>query len=175
MNQNIFLKKYTWVRHPNADGGKGIVINDLVNNRVEIIFEKVGKKTLDTRNINLISLPKDELNSEYEANKLINMNRIYYLDKFKEIYDDVKSKYPNHILIIQNGCYYELLFEDAELCNSFFGWEIYEASGGVLKTGFCIDNKSSWDKIYSLNKPFVLVEQISNGNNSERQITEIHQ
>lgn len=155
--------------------GKGIVVNDLINNRLEIIFEKVGKKTLDTRYVNLIILPKDELNNEYEANKLINMNRIYYLDKFKEIYDDIKSKYPNHILIIQNGCYYELLFEDAKLFNRFFGWEIFEGNGGVLKTGFGIDNKSSWNKIYSLNKPFVLIEQISNGVNSERQITKIHQ
>ena len=174
MSQNNYLKKNTWVRHPKADWGKGIVINDVFNNRAEIYFEKVGKKILDLDIVNLVVLPFDEINNEFAAKKIINMSRIYYMDKFKEIYEDVKSKYPEHLLIIQNGCYYEQLFDDAQLCNRSFGWEIYEALGGILKTGFNIDSQSCWDKIYNLGKPFVLIEQITTGVNAERKITKIH-
>lgn len=98
-----------------------------------------------------------------------------YTGSFIDIYNDIKSTYKDYLVIIENGCYFESLQEDAEYLSNTFGYKIFEQSYGVLKTGFPLESKQIWKDLLALGKPYIIVSQLKtqSGQNIDRIITEV--
>ena len=162
------------VKHPKADWGKGVVLEDTSGPTIKIRFEKVGLKTLSLQHIEPILLD-DQTVSEIEVFRLAQMDRIYIDETFKDIYDDIKSRFPSHIVVIQNGYYFEVLEEDAEYFSREYGWKLYERQAGVTITGFPDQVQKAWRDLRKKNTPYILVSQLDQreGGKVQRAITEI--
>jgi hypothetical protein len=162
-----------WVEHPVEDWGKGVVLEDADGPTVTISFETVGIKTLDLRYVEpqIISAA---LASEEKIEQLKASSRLYFNESFLDIYRDIKISFPGHIVIIQNGFFFEALESDAEYLRSLFGWKIH-ARGNASVTGFPDQAVSVLKKLRSLQQPFAIVSQLppQKTGKIERQITEI--
>ena len=102
-------------------------------------------------------------------------NRIFERTPFIEIYRELKISNPQFLIIIQNGCYYEVLNEDAELLNRLYGWKIYERSPGVQTTGFPINAQKIWEDLRQQNLSYLVVGQLPRTSTViSRSITEQH-
>ena len=162
------------VKHPKADWGKGLVLEDTSGPTIKIRFKKVGLKTLSLQHIEPILLD-DQKVSEVEVVRLAQMGRVYIDETFKDIYDDIKSRYPSHIVVIQNGYYFEVLENDAEYFSRKYGWKLYERQAGVTITGFPDQVQKAWRDLRETNTPYILVSQLDKleGGKVVRTITEI--
>ncbi len=98
-----------------------------------------------------------------------------YLDEsFEVIYSDIKSKAPNHLVIIKNGTYYEVINDDAEKCRELYGWTIYSRSKNQPLTGFPVFSKKVFYDLEAKHISYVLVSQISHkAKNIERKVERI--
>jgi hypothetical protein len=153
-----FLKG-TVVKHPKVDWGKGVVLEDTSGPTIKIRFEKVGLKTLSLAHIQPIPLDEPMV-AETEIARLEQMGRVYIDETFKDIYDDIKSRYPDHIVVIQNG---------------YYGWKLYERQAGVTITGFPDQVEKAWRDLRAKNTPYILVSQLDlrEGGKVQRTISEI--
>ena len=167
-------KKGTVVRHPKADWGKGVVLEDTNGPTIRIRFEKAGQKTLSLQHIEPIVL-NDHPVDDVEVVRLEQMGRVYIDETFKDIYDNIKSRYPDHKVIIQNGYYFEVLEEDAEFFARVYGWKLYERQTGVTITGFPDQVEKAWRDLRTAKTPFIVVSQLDQreGGKVQRTITEI--
>ena len=131
-----FMKKGTVIKHPTADWGKGIVLESAFNNTIQVRFEKVGLKTLSLEYVKPVILKNDSPVTEDELDRIKGKERIYLNEKFIDIFNDIKSKYPKHLIFIQNGYYAEILFEDAEACSKLTSTDLthFKVSDLSLKT-----------------------------------------
>lgn len=165
--------KGSWVEHPVEDWGKGVVLEDADELSVTISFEGVGIKTLDLRYVEP-QIIRTALASEEKIEQLKASSRLYFNESFLDIYRDIKTSFPGHIVIIQNGYFFEALESDAEYFRSLFGWKIH-ARGNASVTGFPDQALSVLKKLRSLRQPFVIVSQLppQKTGKIERQITEI--
>ena len=77
----------------------------------------------------------------------------------KQIKSKVKSQRPNHLVIIQNGNFFEVFNDDAEYFQDYFDYKIF-VRFGVKTTGFPIFAKKVLSDLEQLNKSYVLVTQI---------------
>ena len=149
------------VKHPNQnlDWGMGVVLKDDDGMSVQVCFASVGVKTLSLQHIKPIIIDNP---SEHAAKvkEIIAKNRVYIGDSFLDIFQDIKSKYPNHLIIIENGCYFEVLEQDAEMLSKRYDWKIYERQSGVSTTGFPVVTKKIWKDLRVEKIPFVLVCQL---------------
>jgi hypothetical protein len=168
-----FLKG-TVVKHPKVDWGKGVVLEDTSGPTIKIRFEKVGLKTLSLAHIQPIPLDEPMV-AETEIARLEQMGRVYIDETFKDIYDDIKSRYPDHIVVIQNGYYFEVLEADAEYFSREYGWKLYERQAGVTITGFPDQVEKAWRDLRAKNTPYILVSQLDlrEGGKVQRTISEI--
>ena len=55
------MKKGTVIKHPSADWGKGIVLENAINNTIKVRFERVGLKTLSLEYVKPIILENESL------------------------------------------------------------------------------------------------------------------
>ena len=90
------MKKGTVIKHPTADWGKGIVLESPFNNTIQVRFEKVGLKTLSLEYVKPVILKNDSPVTEDELDRIKGKERIYLNEKFIDIFNDIKSKYPKH-------------------------------------------------------------------------------
>ena len=81
---------------------------------------------------------------------------------FKEIIQTIKSDRPNHLVIIQNGYFYEALNEDANFFVDKFSYNTFDWKGAV-KTGFPIHSEKIFSDLREMRKSFVLVSQLPKG------------
>jgi len=95
-----------------------------------------------------------------EAKEIIEKNRVYIGDSFFDIFQDIKSKYPNHLVIIENGRFFEAFEKDAEVLSKKYGWKVYERQIGVSMTGFPVEAHKIWGDLRSEKIPFILVSQL---------------
>jgi len=77
----------------------------------------------------------------------------------KQIKSKVKSQRPNHLVIIQNGNFYEASGDDAKYFQELFGYKLF-VRFGTEKTGFPTYSKKVFSDLEQLNKSYVLVTQI---------------
>ena len=169
-----FMKKGTVIKHPSADWGKGIVLESSFNNTIKVRFERVGLKTLSLEYVKPIILENESLVTEDELERIKGKERIYFDEKFVDIFNDIKSKYQKHLIFIQNGYYAEILFEDAEECSKLFGYKIYERSENVPTTGVPIKSKQIWHELQLHHRPYIIVRQLDGGEKPHRKISEIY-
>ena len=101
------------------------------------------------------------------------MEKVFLYEKFIDIHNYIKALYPDHLVFIQNGYYFEILNEDAEYCNQLYGWTIYERQANIPMTGFTDNIRKIWSDLRKFEKPYVLVSQLEKGDNPKRGITEI--
>lgn len=165
--------KGAWVEHPTANWGKGVVLEDTDGPTVCISFEKEGVKTIDLKYVEprILSVT---LAPVAEVERVSSRSRLYINESFLDIYRDIKSKFPLHLVIIQNGYFFEILEDDADYFTSLYGWKIY-MRGDASITGFPDEAVSVWNKLRNLKKPFVVVSQLPTKKTGkiERHISEI--
>lgn len=95
-------------------------------------------------------------------------------EPFEDIYRDIKSKALNHLVIIENGAYYEVINDDAEKCRHIYGWKVYSRAKNQQLTGFPIGIKSIFYDLESRKVSYVLVSQLShNRKNIKRQVDRV--
>ena len=148
------------VKHPNQnlDWGVGVVLNDDDGTSVQVCFSTVGVKTLSLQHVKPIII---ENPSEHvaKAKEIIAKNRVYIGDSFLDIFHDIKSKYPHHLIIIENGRFFDALEQDAEVLSEKYGWKIYERQTGVA-IGFPVDARKIWEDLRNQKIPYIVVSQL---------------
>jgi len=170
--------KGQWVKHPKLlDWGRGVVLADSDEKKVEVTFENVGKKTVSLEHVQL-KVVNDEIASKEEIKKLLARDRIYVGEKLREIYDDLKSIHHNALIIIECGSYYTLLEDDALFLQKTKNYQIYDQSSVSMGTGFPTKNLDiRLAEFRKLGKPYVVVSQLPNKNpmkfDVERKVTEV--
>ena len=149
------------VKHPNQnlDWGMGVVLKDDDGMSVQVCFASVGVKTLSLQHIKPIIIDNPSEHAA-KAKEIIAKNRVYIAESIFDIFQDIKSKYQNHLIIIQCGFYFEVLEQDAEMLSRRYGWKIYERQAGVSITGFPVTAKKIWEDLRIENIPFVVVSQL---------------
>ena len=162
------------VEHPKADWGRGIVLEDSDGSTVKIGFEKVGVKTISLQYVQPIVVDTATV-SDTEVKRIAEKGRVYVDEPFVDIFQDIKSKYPEHLVIIENGYYFEVFEQDAEYFSNMYGWKIYERQIDVPMTGFPDGAEKVWIELKNSHKPYVVVSQLSNPKrgNIQRTISEI--
>ena len=99
--------------------------------------------------------------------KSINCNKPY------EIFKKLKVKYPEHIIFIQVGYFWELYNDDALLCSEYFGWTTFKRGREQLVTGVPINAKYIYDVLKSNNEAYVLVRQTGKKTSDGRALREV--
>lgn len=166
--------KGDYIKHPKMDWGIGVIEGVSDKKNIDVLFEKVGRKKLSLDYITPILVDENQnVNIDF---KVVESKTKVYSGPFIDIYDDIKSVYKSHLIIIENGCYFESLQEDAEYLSNTFGYKMYEQSVGVLKTGFPLDAQKIWKDLQALGKPYIVVTQLTtqSGHNLDRMITEVY-
>ncbi|WPE18695.1 TraR/DksA C4-type zinc finger protein [Candidatus Thioglobus autotrophicus] len=94
---------------------------------------------------------------------------------FKEIIKSIKSDRPNHLVIIQNGYFYDILGDDAAFFVDRFSYNTYVLNG-VIRAGFPIHSKKVFLDLREMRQSFVLVSQLPKGDSQKvrRAISEIY-
>ena len=161
------------MEHPTADWGKGVVLEDAEGSTVLVSFESVGIKTVSLKHVDLRVL-SEPIATNDDVERLILVSRLYIDEPFLDIYHDLKSKFPEHLVIIQNGYFFEALEDDAEYLRGLYGWNIH-ARGNASITGFPDKAVSVWNRLRDLNQPFLVLKQLPTERHGriQRQIAEI--
>jgi len=94
---------------------------------------------------------------------------------FKEIIQTIKSDRPNHLVIIQNGFFYEVLDEDVTFFVDRFSYNTFDWKGAT-KTGFPIHSEKVFSDLREMKKSFVLVSQLpkNEGQKVRRAISDVY-
>ena len=172
LTNKIYIKD-TFIKHPKVDWGVGRVVSDSTSESVTAVFEKVGLKTIHLSHVEPLIVDYDSEIGRSKFNDLIKL-RIYFNDSFEDIYRDIKSKAPNHLIIIENGTYYEVINDDAEKCREIYGWKVYSRAKNQALTGFPIGSKNVFYNLEEKRISYVLVSQVSHKTkNIERQVDRI--
>ena len=69
-----------------------------------------------------------------------------------------KGKYPDHLVIIQNGCFYEVIDEDVAFFEDSVSYNSFERFNNLV-TGFPIFSEKVLPELRDMKKCFVLVSQ----------------
>ncbi len=170
-------KKGMLVKHPKLDTwGGGVVLEDSNGATVSVSFENSGIKVLSLEYVRPVIL-NEALISDIEVKRLSEQNRVYFNEPFIDIYYDLKSKYPDHLIIIENGCYFDILEDDALYFQKHYQYKIYEHAIDVKGAGFPENIAPNvFNKLRESKKSFVVVSQISSINNDkvERKVSEVY-
>ena len=168
------FKKGDFVEHPKAEWGYGLVLENQKGNQLKVNFPSVGIKIISLEHVNVkLAQCPDNLKNELTDSAI--MNRIYYAEPFGDIYNDLKQKLNDHVVIIENGIYFEVLYKDAELMSKLYGWTVYERSERQPITGFKDDMTYIFRDLRNKNISYVLVSQITKKtiDKIERKVSEI--
>ena len=173
---NIVYKKGQLIVHPNRpEWGIGVVIKDSDGSVLNVSFEVDGTKVLSLEYIEPEIVESVPI-SEVEFKRRVEKYRIYVDEPFIDIYEDLKSKYPSHLVIIEKGMWYRMLEEDALFFQKEFKYQIVEHAIDVIGAGF-----PSWflegltKKLRKLKIPYLIVSQLPNPNNLkwQRKVSEV--
>jgi DNA mismatch repair ATPase MutS len=88
------------------------------------------------------------------------------------LFEQLKAKYPKHIIFIQCGYYYDVYDEDARECNRLFNWKIYKR-GELDYTGTSRKSTKFKDALKSMNHPYIIVDQYIENEYLKRKVVEI--
>ena len=171
-------KKGYLVKHPKIDDwGVGVVVEDGNNETVCVSFKITGKKILSLKYVEPEILSKEPL-SDVEIRQFLQKDRIYFDEPFIDIYYDLKSTYPNHLILIEKGYYYRVLEDDALFFHKERGYKTVSHATDVIGAGF-----PEWglgkvlSKLRDEKHPYIIVSQLPNQNPSvdkpERKVTEV--
>ena len=111
-------------------------------------------------------------NSLYFSDKTIPLNNPESRDwdivtgSFKKISSDIKTRYPDHLVIIQNGIFYDVINEDVAFFVDRFSYNSYERFNNLV-TGFPIFSKTVLSDLREMKKSFVLVCQLPERKNGK--------
>lgn len=110
-----------------------------------------------------------------EFDKVESNDRDAVQGTFKEIKQTIKNDRPNHLVIIQNGFFYEALDEDAEFFVDKFSYNAFDWKG-VTKTGFPVHSEKVFSDLREMKKSFVLVSQLPKveGEKVRRAVSDIY-
>ena len=163
-------KKGQLIKHLNRpEWGIGVVIKDSESTLLNVSFEIAGTKVLSLEYVEPEIVESSPI-SEVEFKKLIEKDRIYVDEPFIDIYHDLKSKYPKHIVIIEKGMWYRMLEDDALFFQKEFKYQIVEHAIDVIGAGFPTwFLKSLKTKLKKLEIPYLIVSQLPNPNNAKWQ------
>ena len=175
---SVEYKKGYLVKHPKIDDwGVGVVLEDSNGKTVEVSFKNAGKKSLSLQYVEPQILSKEPL-SDVEIRQFLQKDRIYCDEPFIDIYYDLKSTYPNHLILIEKGIYYRVLEDDALFFHKEFNYKTLSHAVDVIGTGF-----PEWGlvavlkKLRSIKHPYIVLSQLPNQNPStdkwERKVTEV--
>ena len=164
-----FIKGHL-IKHPNRpEWGIGVVIKDSDGTLLNVAFDVAGTKVLSLEYIEPEIVGSKPI-SEVEFKKRIEKDRIYVDEPFIDIYHDLKSKYPKHIVIIEKGMWYRMLEDDALFFQKEFKYQIVEHAIDVIGAGFPTwFLKSLKIKLKKLEIPYLIVSQLPNPNNAKWQ------
>lgn len=111
--------------------------------------------------------------SESEQTKANDWNMVS--GTFKEIKQDIKNDRPHHLVIIQNGYFYDVLGEDATFFVDRFSYNPYDLNG-VIRAGFPIHSKKVFSDLREMKQSFVLVSQLPKGGSQKvrRAISDVY-
>lgn len=165
--------KHSLIRNPTANWGVGLVVSDSTNESVIACFEFVGLKTISLSHVSPLVVDYANEIDRSQFNDLIKL-RLYFNESFENIYNDLKNKAPNHLVIIENGKYYEVINVDAENCRKLYGWKVYSRTKNQSLTGFPVGNKGVFYDLESNHISYILVSQLCHKTkNIERQVDRI--
>jgi len=107
--------------------------------------------------------------------RIAEKSRVYVDEPFVDIFHDLKSRYPDHLIIIENGYYFEVFEQDAYFLSEEYGWKIIEQQIGVPKAGFPTNSRKVWDDLKQMQQPYIIVSQLPNpsGDKIQRTVGEI--
>jgi hypothetical protein len=171
-------KKGYLVKHPKLnEWGSGVVLEDDNGETVSISFKNIGTKLLSLKYIEPEILSKDPL-SNVKLKTFLQKDRIYFDEPFIDIYYDLKSTYPNHLILIEKGYYYRVLEDDALFFHKEFNFKTVSHAIDVMGAGFPIWGLNNvLRKLKHKNRSYIVVSQLPSKNPSvdkwERKVTEI--
>lgn len=169
-------KKGQLIKHPNRpEWGIGVVIKDSDSTLLNVSFEVAGTKALSLEYIEPEIVESVPI-SEVEFKRRVEKYRIYVDEPFIDIYQDLKSKYPSHLVIIENGSYYDVLDKDALFFQKEFNYKIYDHAIDVMGAGFPIQGLSKiLEKLKDLQSSYIVVRQLPNPSQGkiQRKVSEI--
>lgn len=135
----------------------------------------IGKKRIENYGQEILNIIQDNKDKEqYDKPEIPNNEKpSKSSNKYApiNIYTEIKTKYPYHMVFIQSGYFYELFGEDAKECNRIFGWELVERCG-LDWTGLPCNAYKFKDELQSLNKSYIIVEQVVEDGELKREIVE---
>jgi DNA mismatch repair ATPase MutS len=83
--------------------------------------------------------------------------------RLRDIYQEAGEAYPEHIVFVQVGCFWEARLHDAEFISKNLGWKTHECNyEKQLSVGTSVENNNFESSLKRLNKGYVLVAQIDN-------------
>ena len=171
----VYRKKQL-IKHPNRpEWGVGVVTKDSDNVLLNVVFEVVGVKVLSLEYV-MPEMIEESPISDVEYKRRVEKNRIYVDEPFIDIYQDLKSKYPEHVVIIEKGMWYRMLEDDALFFQEEFKYQIVEHAIDVIGAGFpAWFLPSMTKKLKTLEIPYLIVNQLPNPNNAkwQRKVSEI--
>ena len=88
----------------------------------------------------------------------------------------MKIQYPNHIIFVQNGYFFEIYEKDAKICSELFQWKIAK-DRSYEYTGVPINAHKFKEKLQNINQSYIIVKQEDKENNPKtinRSIVEIY-
>jgi hypothetical protein len=173
---DTIYKKGQLVKHPKKDDwGIGVVLEDSYGLKVSVSFENEGIKLLSLDYVKLVIIDSTPI-TEIDFRRRTEKNRLYVDEPFIDIYDDLKSKFPSHIVIIENGAYYDMLEEDALFFEKEFKYQIYDHAIDVMGVGFPIQGLTNiLKKLRKLQSSYIVVNQLPNPNQGkiQRKVSEV--
>ncbi len=169
-----FFKKGDFIEHPKKEWGYGLVLENQQGNILKVNFPNVGIKTISLEHVK-VTLAECPDNFQVKIADSAIMSRIYYSEPFGDIYHDLKQKLNDHVVIIENGYFYEVLYKDADLMSKLYGWTVFERSEGQPITGFINQMTYIFSDLKDKNISYVLVSQITHKTTDkiERKVSEI--
>lgn len=103
--------------------------------------------------------------------------RHYFGDKPIDIARELKSEYPDHVVFVQNGYFWETYDGDAKTCSEIFGWKVADHGHGAEFTGVPANAFRFKEKLEALGMSYILVGQSeypSSVPDVERQVVELY-
>jgi len=120
--------------------------------------------------LKVISISLNGSDKTISLNNPVNRDWEVVTGSFEEISSNIKEKYPDHLVIIQNGYYFEVVNEDVNFIKERFGFKPFQRGGGKnLFAGFTDKSKSNLSALRDMNKSFVLVCQLPEKKNGKVQ------
>lgn len=85
--------------------------------------------------------------------------RFFNGDRPIDIVKDLKLDYPDHIVFVQNGFFWEVYEDDADVCSRVFGWKIASHGTGHNFTGVPTNAYKFKERLEDEGLSYVMVAQ----------------